>query len=572
MNHFKIMRNLFPNQVNVLFPAIHEQVENLTRENILQRFSERDVYLWSNDPADHEEISHRLAWMNIKTQDQTYILETEQLLSEVLNEGYTHALVLGMGGSSLAPEVYSQFIQAFKRIPAKALQVSILDSTSPVQIEKKCQNIPIDKTLFIVSSKSGTTVEVNTTFAFFWQLVQTHDAEQAGRHFVSISDSGTALHEMAIQNRFRKAFCANPDVGGRYSALIEFGLIPAILAGYKPAKILRSADLRSQAGREVKLSLEDGGIKLGIILAAAYQSGRDKLTILSDTGCRSFGSWIEQLVAESSGKNGKGIVPIDQSHEFPVETYGEDRLFVYLRDDGNLDEYVHKINKAGHPVFICSFDDLYDLPPEFFRWEVAIAFTCALLKINAFDQPNVQQSKDLTKSIIESLKKGQQFPTPLPLIFEDDKLKAFCSDLACFEKIAKLSELQHFFEKSSSNDYIAINAFVARTEQNEKDLRALQHAITLRYHMPISLGFGPRFLHSTGQLHKGGKNNGLFLVISQEEQTDLPIPSQNISFGDLVLSQAFGDVQALAAQNRRVLHLHFKEGRFEPSALLSIFG
>jgi len=572
MKRYENLRKLFPDQTNVLWPAIHEQIEKLAHENILQRFSERDVSLWSDDPADAEEISQRLAWVDIHAQHQSYIRETEQILKDLLREGYTHALLLGMGGSSLAAEVYSQFIHTFKPASDKALQVSIIDSTSPLQIEQHCQSLPIDKTLFIVSSKSGTTVEVNTLFAFFWQLVQACDAEQAGRHFISISDPGTALHEMAMKKRFRKAFCANPNVGGRYSALIEFGLIPAILAGYNPSEILQSARIRSHAGQATTLSLEDGGVILGILLAAAYRSGRDKLTILSDEACRSFGSWIEQLIAESSGKKGMGIVPIDQVSEYPVETYRKDRMLVYLCNDGSLDEHVREIAKAGHPVFTCSFNKLYDLPAEFFRWEVAIALACALLKINAFDQPNVQQSKNLAKKIIDSLKNGQQIQPPLQLVFEDESLCIYCSEPALIEIADHLERLQRFFELSSADGYIAINAFIARTEQIEKEMHTLQNTLTLKYRMPTSLGFGPRFLHSTGQLHKGGKNNGLFLVISQEEPISIPIPGQNITFGDLILSQAFGDVQALTSQNRRVLHLHFKKGRFETSALLSIFG
>ena len=554
----------YPAGVNLLAPAIESQLQRLADMDFVDRFNQRDVTLWTENKVDQDEVAKRLGWLDAAENGMQLIQDADKLLKEVLSEGFTHAVVLGMGGSSLAPEVYSEFITTHGEEQKDYLVLSIMDSTSPEQILTLQERIPLDKTLFIVSSKSGTTVEVKTLLAYFWEKVHEVDAENTGRHFVAISDPGTQLQKVAAEKGFRMAFEADPNVGGRYSALIAFGLVPAVLSGYDGEKLLKESLKLS----EMPITIEDGGVKLGVVLGAAYASGRDKLTLLADAPVEAVGSWIEQLVAESSGKEGKGILPVDTEPLLSMEDYSDDRLFVYLRADGHFDDRVSELTSSNQPVFICRMPELYDLAAEFYRWEVAIATACVLLGVNAFNQPNVQESKDIAKQMLNVLKAGDELQISQPL-WRDDTLAIYGS--LSEKHTSAQAYLKEFIAQAKPGDYIALNAFIERNEDNELRLEELRRNLTRSTHLPTTLGFGPRFLHSTGQLHKGGENNGLYIVISQDETQTLEIPGEGISFNNLIFAQALGDTQALESHKRRVIRLHFAKNSFRNTKLTDLF-
>jgi glucose-6-phosphate isomerase len=558
----------YPAGVNLLDSAIQEQLNKLAGINFVERFNQHDVTLWSSIQSDQDEVAHRLGWLDSAQNGVELVKAASKLLKDVLSEGYTHAVVLGMGGSSLAPEVYSQFITTHGEEKKEYLVLSILDSTSPEQILNLEKRIPLDKTLFIVSSKSGTTVEVKTLFAYFWDQVSQVDAKHTGKHFIAISDPDTQLQKLAVEKGFRQAFQADPNVGGRYSALIAFGLVPAVLAGYDGQMLLEQSLKISNAQSGNAISMEDGGVQLGVVLGAAYQIGRDKLTLLADAPVEAMGSWIEQLVAESSGKEGKGIIPVDMEPLLPLDDYSDDRLFVHLRADGHFDERVSELTAANQPVFICRMPGLYDLAAEFYRWEVAVAVACILMGVNAFNQPNVQESKDIAKQMLNVLKDGDELKMAAP-IWQDDVLALYGE--SAHKHSSAQAYLKDFIAQGIHGDYIALNAFIERNEDNELKIEELRKNLTRATHLPTTLGFGPRFLHSTGQLHKGGKNNGLFIVITQDENQTLEIPDEGISFNNLIFAQGLGDTQALEGHKRRVLRLHFTKNSFEETQLTELF-
>ncbi len=561
---------LYPDGVRKLFPAIQRQLDAFEEMDFIARFNRRDVTLWSNDPGQQVEIAQRLGWLDAAQNSQPLIGETLALLEELLEEGYTHAIVLGMGGSSLAPEVYSLFAQSYGLDNPKSLHLSILDSTSPQQINQKREDLPLDKTLFIISSKSGTTVEVNTLFEYFWDLVKEIDPQNTGKHFMAIGDPDTKIQNLAIEKQFRKVIAADPNVGGRYSALIAFGLVPAMLAGFDGEKLLERSlkySSFSHMKTDSSISHRDGGMQLGVVMGAAYREGMDKLTLLADPQTASLGSWIEQLVAESSGKDGRGILPVDQEARLPGNNYQSDRLFIYLRKDGSLDEFVSNLMAQGHPVYTCLIEEVYDLPAEFYRWEIATAVACVALGVNAFDQPNVQESKDIAKQMLAALRKNQELSVGAP-IWKDAKIALFGQG----KPGTSLSNcINAFLEQGLMGDFVAINAFIARNARNEAKLQELRKLISERTGLPTTMGFGPRFLHSTGQLHKGGKNNGLFIVISRDEQSKLEIPGEGITFNDLITAQALGDTHVLEQHARRVIRLHFSAGGLDNLDLKELF-
>jgi glucose-6-phosphate isomerase len=559
-----LTESTYPAGVSLLAPAIESQLKRLAELNFVERFNQRDVSLWIANKAEQDEVAHRLGWLDAADNGAQVVRDAEKLLKEVLSEGFTHAVVLGMGGSSLAPEVYSEFMTSPGEDKNAYLVLSILDSTSPEQILRLQERIPIDKTLFIVSSKSGSTVEVNTLLAYFWEKVSEVDAENTGKHFVAISDPGTQLQKVAAGKGFRKSFEADPNVGGRYSALIAFGLVPAVLAGYD-GKTLLSQSLKLS---NMPIRIDDGGVQLGVVLGAAYASGRDKLTLLADAPVEALGSWIEQLVAESSGKEGKGIIPVDVEPLFSLEDYSNDRLFIYLRADGHFDSRASELSASNQPVFTCRMPELYDLAAEFYRWEVAITVACILLGVNAFNQPNVQESKDIAKQMLNVLKAGDELKINEP-IWQDDTLALYGETAHNHSNVQ--AYMKDFIAQAKPGDFIALNAFIERNEDNELRLDELRRHLTRATQLPTTLGFGPRFLHSTGQLHKGGENNGLYIVISQDETHTADIPGEGISFNNLIFAQALGDTQALESHKRRVIRLHFAKGSFNKTKLTDLF-
>lgn len=547
------------------------QPNRFINDLFLQRFYARDVTLWAETDAEKEEVTHRLDWLDAAHTGNKSIQIAEALLDGLLAEGFSHAVVLGMGGSSLAPEVFSEvFINPeYKR--KNRLELSILDTTDPEQILEKRKELPIDKTLFIVSSKSGSTAEVNALEAYFWDELKKAGVEKPGSYFIAITDPGTSLEIRGKEKGYRQVILANPNVGGRYSALIEFGLVPAVLMGIDVTRLLAQAIKMEISCDNPQSAAENQGVMLGAFLTEAYQNGRDKLTIIADHELVSMGSWIEQLIAESSGKNGKGILPIDLEPLHESGFYGEDRIFVYFSFGDQQAVFIKKLSQSGHPVMTFKISDPYNLGAEFLRWEIATAVVCALIGVNAFDQPNVQLSKTITQQMIAEIKKNFRFTaTDQEAIFRSDELDVFGekSSLGNAHNITDL--LNEFLSQLKPGDFVALNAFVTRNASFFSGLQEVREAISRKTNLATTLGFGPRFLHSTGQLHKGGKNNGYYLIITAERENDMEIPGEEMSFGTLQIAQATGDMRALQQQNRRVQRLHFKKGKFDPVFLAKL--
>ncbi len=522
-------------QLGPLAAPAAKQIARLVADRAAERMQAGDASLWTNDPKGQQEIKIRLGWLTLPETSRTAIQDINDFAAKVKPDGITHFLLIGMGGSSLAPEVLSL---VFADAP-NAKNFAILDSTDPGQVLATAEKFPVEKTLFIVSSKSGGTSEVSANFNYFWAQAEKALGKKAGEHFVAITDPGTSLETLASKHAFRKTFQADPNVGGRYSALTHFGLVPAALMGIDLDKLLaRAAWMAKQSAGDIP-GERNPGLVLGAVLGQAVLDGRDKLTIVADPALASVGSWLEQLIAESSGKLGKGIVPIDLEPLAVPSTYGKDRLFVYLRKDGQFDSALAELQKSGQPLLTFDLADPYDLGAEFYRWEVATAIACALLNVNAFDQPDVQDAKDRTKAKIEEYRKNGKLEEGVPVTLENAK-----------------ATLAEFLAKAKPGNYVAINAYLPRNPAIAETLTALRTAIRARTGCATTVGFGPRFLHSTGQLHKGGADNGLFIQITADPVKDVDIPTEKMSFGVLERAQALGDFEALTARQRLALRVH----------------
>ncbi len=528
-------------------------------EQFLKRFCARDVTLWAEKDVEKEEVAHRLDWLDAFKSGEKTIQTAEALLDGLIIEGFSHAVVLGMGGSSLAPEVFSKIFFDQNLLKTNRLGLSILDTTNPEQIDSARKELPISKTLFIVSSKSGGTSEVNALEAYFWSELERSCVEKPGDHFIVITDPGTSLEKKGKEKGYRKVILANPNVGGRYSALIEFGLVPAVLMGIDFHRLFDQARKIDLACNDPRSEHDNPGIALGKFLGEAYQMGRDKLTLIADPELEPMCSWIEQLIAESSGKNGKGILPIDLEPLQEDNFYQGDRIFVYFKKDGKQDTFMGRQARSGHPTITFSFTDPYEIGAEFLRWEIATAVACAMIGVNAFDQPNVQLSKTITQGMISEIKHNSGLIEHNPL-FTDDVMDVYAEDEA-LEKSRNIGELLSIFLGNiTAGDFVAINAFVNRNDEHLCVMQEFRKKIADQTKAPTTLGFGPRFLHSTGQIHKGGKNNGYFLIITTEHENDIKIPGEGMNFGTLQNAQAIGDMRALQQMNRRVIRIHLKRG------------
>ncbi|OGO14369.1 MAG: transaldolase [Chloroflexi bacterium RBG_16_47_49] len=546
-------------ELGPLANSISIRVSNLQVDNFSKRFYSKDASLWTSDPVGKEEVRNRMGWLGLPSSSRALLPGLKKLVSEVQQAGYTHALLLGMGGSSLAAEVISLIFGD----AISGLKLTILDSTDPAQVLRAAQKNPISKTLFIVSSKSGGTAEINAMFNYFWDRAHHSVGVEASDHFIAITDPGTSLEKMAFERNFRKIFLADPNVGGRYSALTAFGLVPAALMGIDVEGFLNCASwMALECGPDQPLG-RNTGIVLGVVLGEAFCQGRDKLTLIADPEVAPFGAWLEQLIAESSGKQGKGIVPIHGEPPATPDLYGNDRLFIYLRRSAKFDEKVKLLRKAGQPVLTQDIEENLTSAAEFYKWEIAIATACSIIGVNPFDQPDVQDSKNRTVAKISHYQTHHEYPESKPVLVEDGIYlygKNFVDGMDLPYQVGK------FIESGEPGDYVAINAYLSRNKKVEASLQKLRTWIRSKTKLATTVGFGPRFLHSTGQLHKGGANNGLFLVITSDPVQDVEIPQQNLSFGTLEHGQALGDLEALEAQYRRVLHIHLAKPE-----LLNIF-
>ena len=512
-------------------PDVETALARLQRDQVISRIWRGDHTVWKLDPA---EITNRLGWLGVSEIMRERVPSLQEFAREIKDAGFHHVVLLGMGGSSLGPEVLRQ---TFGNAPGYP-RLIVLDSTVPAWVEATAHAIDVSRSLFLVSSKSGSTTEPNMFYAYFRNLVERAvGPEPAGQHFVAITDPGTPLEKLAWAQKFRRVFLNPPDIGGRYSILSYFGLVPAALTGVDVEKLLERAGCMREGCASCVPPPENPGARLGVIMSVLAAQGRDKLTVLTSPSIGSFGLWVEQLIAESTGKEGKGIIPVAGEPLSAPEYYGDDRLFVYLRlqHDANteMDAAIEAIELWGHPVLRLDLQDKYDLGAEFFRWEMGTAVAGAALGINPFDQPNVQAAKDMTENVLE------QFQTRgrLPLVEASDSLKELLAE-------------------SNPGDYLAIMAYTLQTPEVDRALAALRRSVIQRYRIATTSGYGPRFLHSTGQLHKGGPGSGLFLQLTADHDQDLPIPGESFTFGVLADAQALGDLEALKTAKRRAVRVH----------------
>ena len=539
-------------ELGSLADAVSERVKQLESEDYVNRFYAKDASLWTDDPKKQEEVGNRMGWLSAPQKGDAIVPELIMFASQVKSAGFTHALLIGMGGSSLASEVISLIFQD----QAPGLKISILDSTDPDQILQAALNHPTSSTLFIISSKSGTTAEVKALFNYFWERARLSLGDKASDHFIAITDPGTPLEELAIEHKFRKIFQADPNVGGRYSALTAFGLVPASLLGIDVLRLISSASWMADECAANKPYGRNPGLVLGAIIGEAALHGKDKLTIIADPEISPFGAWLEQLIAESSGKQGKGILPIDGEVPAKPDIYGKDRLFVYFRRSGKYDQEQKLLLQAGHPVLNQNLEDDYALGSEFFKWEFAIATACAIIGVDAFDQPDVQDSKTRTVNKIDYYQKHHSFQEDSPIL-TDHGVSVGGNIVSGGGQLTDL--VGEALDSVKPGDYIALNAYLARDTNNETTLQALRSWAREKTHSATTLGFGPRFQHSTGQLHKGGENNGMFLVITSKPKRDIEIPEEGLSFGAMEHGQALGDMEALENRDRKVLHIHLDD-------------
>lgn len=497
--------------------AVETRLNALRANDLIARIWAKDFTVWKPDPT---ELADRLGWLDVASELRLEAEGLEAFAADVHGEGLDQVLLLGMGGSSLGPEVIANTYGLAHG--ARAFQV--LDSTHPDQVRMTAAALDLSRTLVVVASKSGSTIETMSQFAYFWSLIG------SGRKFVAITDPGSSLEKLGHEHGFRKVFLNRSDIGGRFSVLSHFGMVPAALLGAPVGEILDDAIAMAEAcGAQAPIE-ENPGAVLGILLGEAALAGVDKCTLRLPDDLDSFGWWVEQLVAESTGKEGRGILPVEGEGDLRVEEYGYDRLFVNYDRDGRAEA----LDAAGHPILTLQSAGLGG---EFFRWEFATAVAGTILGVQPFDQPNVQEAKDAANRILAG-----DAPAVTP------------------------PGLETVLETVNAHDYIAINAFVPRSAANIARLQRIRDTLAQRYGVATTVGFGPRFLHSTGQLHKGGPNSGVFIELVEPAADDLAIPGKPYTFGQLIAAQALGDLAALSSRSRRVTRV---EGLDELERLVS---
>ena len=527
----------------------------------MQRLWRRDATLWTG-----EDETSWLGWLDVIEDQIAHPIQLRGLAKEVWSAGFKDILLLGMGGSSLCPEVLRMTFGKIAGYP----DMHVLDSTDPAQVKAVEDKIDIARTLFIVSSKSGTTLEPNIFKQYFFERTkQAVGADNAGSHFIAITDQGSKMQEVAEVDRFRLIYYGRPSIGGRYSALSNFGMVPAAAMGLDAKKFLdRTQEMVRACGPAAPLE-ENPGAMLGIILGTAARSGRDKVTIITSPDISNLGAWLEQLLAESTGKVGKGIIPVDREELAGPEAYGHDRLFACVHTDHGTDvtqdAKLTALEEAGHAVVRISMADTYDLGAEFFRWEIAAAVAGSIIGINAFNQPDVEASKIATRNFTSEYEKTGSLPAEKPVVedggiklFTDEKNAATLAQAAGADK-SVAGYLKAHLGRIRAGDYFAVLGFIQMNDAHQKILQAVRHAVRDVKQVATCLGFGPRFLHSTGQAYKGGPNSGVFLQVTCYDALELPVPEQKYTFGVVKAAQARGDFQVLAERGRRALRVHLHD-------------
>ena len=522
---------------DALVSAVRAELEEWRAGDKMKRLWSRDATLWTG--ADE---ASWLGWLAVAGEQRARASALGDLASEIRRAGFAHALVLGMGGSSLCPEVLKS---TFGRIAGHP-ELFVLDSTDPGQIRALERRIDVAHTLFIVSSKSGTTLEPNIFLSYFFDRVRRAiGAERAGSHFVTITDPSSRMEQVANADHFRRVIPGVPSIGGRYSALSDFGMAPAAIMGLDVTRFLaHAAAMADRCGPAVRVT-ENPGALLGILLGVLARRGRDKVTLVTSPGIGALGVWLEQLLAESTGKVGKGLIPVDGEPPGGPAVYGNDRHFVYVRLDSGpnagQDEAMTALERAGQPVVRIGVSDPYHLGAEFFRWELATAVAGAIIGVNPFDQPDVEASKVATRALTDHYEKAGALPPESPLRVSDP---------------AWTTTLKAHLATIKPGDYAAFLAYIPMNETHEAELQAVRLAVRDRFRVATCVGFGPRYLHSTGQAYKGGPNSGVFVQVTCDDADDLPVPGRRYSFGVVKTAQALGDLQVLRERGRRALRVH----------------
>jgi len=534
--------------------AVATSIEDWKKNNKVARLWQKDASLWSGTDE-----SNWLGWLTITEEQLGQIDALKQIAGDVKKARFKHALLLGMGGSSLCPEVLQMTFGKIKGFP----ELHVLDSTDPAQIKAIEAKVDLKSTICIVSSKSGSTLEPNIYKQYFFEQVKAKVGEkEAGNRFIAITDPGSKMQQVAEADKFRRIFFGVPSIGGRYSAISNFGMVPAAVMGLDVAKFLKNTEEMVKECGASSPADSNPGVILGTILGVAANHGRDKITIITSPGISDLGAWLEQLIAESTGKVGKGIIPVDRERLSKPATYGNDRVFAYLRlaskPSKAQDDTVASLDKAGHPVVRITLPNVYALGQEFFRWEVATAVAGSIIGINAFNQPDVEASKIETKKLTSQYETTGSLPPEVPF-FEGNGIKLFADEknVAAIHGPSLAEVLKAHLSRLGAGDYFAVLGYITMNPANEKILQAIRHAVRDKKKVATVLGFGPRFLHSTGQAYKGGPNSGVFLQITCDDAKDLPVPGQNYTFGVVKAAQARGDFAVLAERGRRALRVHF---------------
>jgi transaldolase/glucose-6-phosphate isomerase len=533
---------------------VKDALEDWRREGKVRRLWAGDASLWTETDE-----TKWLGWLGVVDQQLAAVPHLEDFAADVKRAGFRDVLLLGMGGSSLGPEVFAKTFGAQPGFP----NLHVLDSTDPAQIRHFEDRLDLARTLFIVSSKSGSTLEPNIFKQYFFERAKSAVGADAAKHFVAITDPGSSLEKTARNEGFRAIFHGLPSIGGRYSVLSNFGMVPATATGVAPRPFLESAAEMVRSCAPSAPPIENPGVMLGAVLGVCQRHGRDKATIIASKGIADFGAWLEQLLAESTGKLGKGIVPVDNEPLGPPEVYGNDRVFAYIRlaadEDGDQQQKVAALEAAGHPVVRITVSDAMQLGQEFFRWEMATAVAGSIIGINPFDQPDVEASKVKTRDLTTAYEQTGSLPEEKPF-FAADQFKLFADPRNAAELAPSATSLtaalKAHFARIGAGDYAALLAYIERNPAHIETMQKLRRMIRDRTRAATCVGFGPRFLHSTGQAYKGGPNSGVVLQITCDDAADLPVPGQKYTFGVVKAAQARGDFEVLAERGRRALRVH----------------
>ena len=540
--------------------AFDAAVADWQSNNKIARFWKKDPSLWTGDGEEKW-----MGWIDIVERQQKDLGTFAELGGDVESADFSTVLLLGMGGSSLCPEVLAKTFGQHEGFPA----LRIVDSTDPAQIMAVCNEVNLAETLVFVSSKSGSTLEPNILKQFFFsQLTRAVGEDEVGNRFIAITDPGSKMEQVAKNDNFRDIFYGDPEIGGRYSALSNFGVAPATAMGLDVQKLLDEA--ASAAADAKKDVAENPGVQLGLLLGTAHNAGRNKITIFTSPEIHDLGAWLEQLIAESTGKQGKGITPVDREAIGAPEVYGNDRVFAYVRlkdtADASQDAKVAALEAAGHPVARFEIGDPYEIFGQFFTWEIATAVAGSVMGINPFNQPDVEAAKVETRALTAEYEKSGKLPERTPFLTGKDESGAPFALYATDAYAAKLKAaapsqslaglVRAHLDQLTAGDYFATVAFLPMFEEHEAAIQEFRHRVRDKKRVATCLGFGPRFLHSTGQDYKGGPNTGVFLQLTADHAEDVDIPGQSYSFGVVIDAQAAGDLAVLESRGRRALRVH----------------